>query len=933
MYHTFLIGLLEKNISKINVVFGKNHALWDTQIEGEQLNMKENLYNIPWETLTDEAVLNKLNTDTNGLSNEKVSERSEQFGKNKLPERKKDSVIKRFLLQFNNALIYVLLGAAVLTSLMSHWLDTGVILGVVIINAIVGHIQEDKAQKALDSVRNLLSLKANVVRNGRRQEIAAEDLVPGDIVLLKAGDKVPADIRLISVSRFEVDESSLTGESVAVSKTTRPVLEGTVLGEREGMAYAGTTVRTGDATGIVVATAADTEVGKINTLLTETKTESTPLMKKMDRLGRTLSVMILVFSALLTVYAVLFTNASLGDTVVAAVGLAVAAIPEGLPAIVTITLAFGVQRMARRNALVRRLPSVETLGSVTVICSDKTGTLTKNEMTATNIYTSNGDFAVSGLGYAPKGEITLKDTRADFNNVLIYRLIQSLELCNEADILECEGIWIPQGAPTEAALKTLVRKAGYVNTDSGKIDDIPFDSQHKYRATLHNIDGKKVLFAVGAPEKLLSICGQQTTLEGTKPIDYAFWEAKIEMAAGHGQRLIGCAYTQTNDDKVSLDHNDLGKDLIFAGIVGIIDPPRPEAIEAIGVCKNAGIRVKMITGDHALTAREIAMQMRLTNNPRVISGAELEAMDDAQIREAVMDCDIFARTSPEHKFRLVKALQEQGEIVAMTGDGVNDAPALKKADIGVAMGIKGTEVTKDAAEMVLADDNFASIVSAVEEGRTIYDNIRKTILFIFATNGAEALVMTVCLVLGLTLAVTPVQILWVNMVTAVTSALSLVFEPVERDVMRKPPRNPKESLISSRLIPHMILVAVIITSFTMLFFEIYQNNYSFAYARTMSVNMLIFGEMFYLFSCRKMHHTIFGKDFWKNKMAFVLAGVLILIQLGYTYLPFMQQWFDTVPLSAVDWLYLFAGGTIILLVVELGKILTGYVRRGYHTKV
>jgi magnesium-transporting ATPase (P-type) len=894
--------------------------------------MKESLHNAPWETLTDKAVLNKLNTDTYGLSNEEAAKRIEQFGKNKLPERKKDSVIKRFLLQFNNALIYVLLGAAVLTSLMGHWLDTGVILGVVIINAIVGHIQEDKAQKALDSVRNLLSLKANVLRSRRRQEIAAEDLVPGDIVLLKAGDKVPADIRLISVSRFEVDESSLTGESVAVTKTTQPVLSGTVLGERECMAYAGTTVRTGDATGIVVTTATDTEVGKINTLLTETKTESTPLMKKMNNLGRTLAVIILVFSALLTVYAVLFTNASLGDTVVAAVGLAVAAIPEGLPAVVTLTLAFGVQRMAKRNALVRRLPSVETLGSVTVICSDKTGTLTKNEMTATNIYTSNGDFAVSGLGYAPKGEITLKDTHTDFNNVLLYRFIQSLELCNDADILECDGIWVPHGAPTEAALKVLVRKAGYVGTDSVKVDDIPFDSQHKYRATLHNIDGQIFLFVVGAPEKLLSICGQQTTLDGTMPIDHAFWEAKLEMAAGRGQRLIGCAYAQVSNNKVALDHSDL-EHLIFAGIAGIIDPPRSEAIEAIGVCKNAGIRVKMITGDHVLTARAIAMQMGLTNNPRVISGAELEGMDDTQIREVVMDCDIFARTSPEHKFRLVKALQKRGEIVAMTGDGVNDAPALKKADIGVAMGIKGTEVTKDAAEMVLADDNFASIVSAVEEGRTIYDNIRKTILFIFATNGAEALVMTVCLVLGLTLAVTPVQILWVNMVTAVTSALSLVFEPPERDVMRKPPRSPKESLISSRLIPHMVLVAVIITSFTMVFFNIYKSNYSFEYARTISVNMLVFGEMFYLFSCRNMHHTIFGKDFWKNKMAFILAGVLILIQLGYTYLPFMQQWFDTVSLSAGDWLYLFAGGAIILLVVELGKILTDYVRRGYHNKV
>lgn len=888
---------------------------------------REDVHGIHWETMPHEAVLQKLNTDKNGLSNEDADARQELFGENKLPEGERDGFIKRFLMQFNNALIYVLLGAAVLTSLMSHWLDTWVILGVVIINAIVGYIQEDKAQKALDSIRNLLSLKAHVIREGRRREIAAEALVPGDIVLLKAGDKVPADMRLISISRFEVDESSLTGESVAVSKTIQPVKPGTVLGERESMVYAGTTVRTGDATGVVVATASYTEVGKINTMLTETKAESTPLMKKMNSLGRALSVVILSFSGLLTVYAVFVTKASFTDTLLAAVGLAVAAIPEGLPAIVTITLAIGVRRMAGRNALVRRLPSVETLGSVTVICSDKTGTLTKNEMTATNIYTTTGDFAVSGLGYAPEGKITFGGTRADFNHPALFRLIQSSDLCNEADVFLDGKTWVPQGAPTEAALKTLAQKAEYVDTGAIKIDDIPFDSQYKYRAALFHVDGKKILFANGAPEKLISICGKQTTFIGTEPIDPAFWESRIEAAAARGQRLLGCAYAEVSDDKNSIDHDDLNKSMIFAGIIGIIDPPRLEAIESIRVCKGAGIQVKMITGDHLITAREIAMQMGLTDNPKAISGAELEKMDDTQIREAAMDCDIFARTSPEHKFRLVKALQEQGEIVAMTGDGVNDAPALKKADIGVSMGIKGTEVTKDAAEMVLADDNFVSIVSAVEEGRTIYDNIRKTILFIFATNGAEALVMIVAIILGLTLPITPVQILWANMVTAVTSALSLIFEPAEQDVMSKPPRNPKESLIGARLIPHMIWVAVIITTFTMLFFEIYKSNYGFAYARTMAVNMLIFGEMFYVFNCRKMHHTIFGKGFLKNKMAFILAGVLILIQLGYTYLPFMHQWFDTTPLRMVDWLYLLAAGTVIFLVVEIEKLLTGLIFR------
>jgi Ca2+-transporting ATPase len=889
---------------------------------------RENLHEIQWETLQDAVVLQKLNTDRNGLSTEEATGRLELFGENKLPEGKKDSFIKRFLMQFNNALIYVLLGAAVLTSIMSHWLDTWVILGVVIINAIVGYIQEDKAQKALDSIRNLLSLKAAVIRDGRRREIAAEALVPGDIVLLKAGDKVPADMRLISVSHFEVDESALTGESVAVSKTIQPVKPGTVLGERESMVYAGTTVRTGDATGIVVATAVDTEVGKINTMLSETKSTSTPLMKKINALGKALSVIILSFSVLLIVYAVFLTKASWTDTVLSVIGLAVAAIPEGLPAILTITLAIGVQRMAGKNAIVRRLPSVETLGSVTVICSDKTGTLTKNEMTATNIYTLTGDFAVSGLGYAPEGEITLGGVRADLNNPVLFRLIQSSDLCNESDVVKEKDIWVPQGAPTEAALKTLARKTGYNSANATKIDDIPFDSQYKYRASLQSIDGKRILFANGAPEKLINICGYQATSGGIDSIDPAFWETKIEKAAAHGQRLIGCAYAEVGDDKSSLSHDDLNKSMVFVGIVGIIDPPRAEAIESIRVCKNAGIRVKMITGDHVLTAREIGMQMGLTDRPKVISGSELEEMNDQQIREAALDCDIFARTSPEHKLRLVRALQEQGEIVAMTGDGVNDAPALKKADIGVAMGIKGTEVTKDSAEMVLADDNFSSIVSAVEEGRTIYDNIRKTLLFILPTNGAEALVIVAAILFSFTLPITPVQILWVNMVTAITLALSLAFEPAEQNVMKKPPRNPKESLIGGYFLFRILFVSVIITVLTILLFSSYGNNgYDLAYARTVAVNMLVFGELFYLFNCRKLHHTIFSTGFLGNKFSFIVSGILLLIQVGFTYLPFMQQWFGTAPLRMVDWLYLLAGGAVVLLAVEIEKLLTGYIFR------
>ena len=897
------------------------------------ITMKEKLQGIHWETLTADAALERLDSSKEGLTNVEASERLTVFGENKLPEGKKDGILKRFLLHFNNALIYILLGAAALTALMDHWLDTWVILGVVLINAVVGFIQEGKAQKALDSIKNLLSLKAVVFREGTKQEIAAEALVPGDIVLLKGGDKVPADIRLISVSRFEVDEASLTGESVPVSKSIAPVEPDAALGDRESMAYAGTAVRTGNATGVVVTTAAETEVGKINTMLSETHATCTPLMRKINAFGKALTILVLSFSVLLGAYAILITGASLGDTLYKMIGLVVATVPEGLPAIITITLAIGVQRMASKNAIIRRLPSVETLGSVTVICSDKTGTLTKNEMTATNIYTASGDFAVSGLGYAPEGEVTLGDTPVNFENDVLRRLIQAARLCNSSAVIQEQDTWVPVGAPTEAALITLARKAGFDETHANKVCSIPFDSEFKYRAALIDIDGKRILFANGAPEKLKQICGSQLTAAGTEPMHLPFWEAKIAEAASHGQRLIGCAYREVSSEHSRIEHEDLNEDMIFAGITGIIDPPRPEAVESMRVCREAGICVKMITGDHVLTAREIALQMGLTDRPKVISGTELEEMDEAQMREAAASCDIFARTSPEHKLKLVKALQEEGEIVAMTGDGVNDAPALKRADIGVAMGIKGTEVTKDSAAMVLADDNFSSIVYAVKEGRTIYDNLRKTLLFILPTNGAQALVIVAAIIFGFALPIVPVQILWVNMVTAITLSFALAFEPPERNVMRRPPRDPKELLIGGYFLFRIAYVSLVVTLLTILFFYHYQGNLFVAnddvqpLARTVAVNMLVFGQLFYLFNCRKMYQTVFCRDFWLNKTAFMVSGILLLLQLGFTYLPFMQHWFGGAPLQLVDWLFLFAGGMVVLLVVEGEKKLTGWFRR------
>jgi len=544
------------------------------------------------------------------------------------------------------------------------------------------------------------------------------------------------------------------------------------------------------------------------------------------------------------------------------------------------------------------------------------------------VYTASSDFDVSGLGYAPIGEVKVNGTSLDFGNPALYRLIQCAYLCNEADVFQDGEIWLPQGAPTEAALKVLGRKAGYIDDNATKIADIPFDSDYKYRAALYEIDGKKIIFVNGATERIMSLCDQQVTAAGTETMDSAFWESKIEQAAGRGQRLLGFAYAEVVDDVVDINHENL-KNMVFCGIVGIIDPPRPEAIESIRVCREAGIRVKMITGDHVLTAREIGRQMGLTDDPKVISGAELENMNDEQIRVAALECDIFARTSPEHKLRLVKALQESGEVVAMTGDGVNDAPALKRADIGVAMGIKGTEVTKDSAEMVLADDNFSSIVSAVEEGRTIYDNIRKTLLFLLPTNGAQALVIITAIIFNFAeLPITPVQILWVNMVVAVTLALTMAFEPTEQNVMRQAPRSPKEPLLGGVFLFRIGFASVIVTALTLaiFFYSNYRNaGENLAYTRTMAVNMLVFGQLFYLFNCRKLNSTIFRGGFFGNKFAFVFAGILVAIQIGFTYLPFMQRWFDTVALPLSDWIYFAAGGFVVLLLVELEKAITSRI--------
>jgi Ca2+-transporting ATPase len=885
---------------------------------------KENQGN--WHARAADSVLAALSSSSDGLSKSEARERLREHGPNALPEAAKQSAWMRFLMQFHNVLIYVLIAAAVLTALMQHWIDTIVIAGVVIINSIIGFIQEGKAEKALEGIRNMLSLEARTIRDGQKRSIDAKELVPGDIVLLESGDKVPADMRLIQVRNLKVEESPLTGESVPVEKNPEALDTHVLLGDRVNMAFSGTMVTSGRATGVVVATGSQTELGKINELMQGVQTLKTPLLRKVDHFGKVLSVIIGALTVLFFGIGYVFHDYPLNELIMAVIGLAVAAIPEGLPAIMTITLALGVQRMAAKKAIIRRLPSVETLGSVTVICSDKTGTLTRNEMTVQALAVGGKQFTVTGTGYAPEGEIREAESERAVKAAEepgLRELILCGQLCNDAELIEEGGHWTLQGDPTEGGLLTLAKKAGDLSTKSKRLDTLPFESDHKYMGTLHiDEDGQKTAWVKGAPERLFERCSRAWHPDGTVDIDTAAWKERMEEMAARGLRVLAAAYKPLGKDSdvESIDHHTIEKDLVLLGLYGMIDPPRPEAIEAVEVCKEAGIRVKMITGDHALTASAIARELGLEAWEKPITGAELEAMNDEELAEAAVSCDVFARTSPENKLRLVEALQSRGEITAMTGDGVNDAPALKRSDVGIAMGVKGTEVTKEASEMVLADDNFATIARAVREGRTIYDNLRKAILFILPTNGAQSLVVMAAIMVGMAMPITPVQILWINMVTAVTLALALSFEPSERGVMRRPPRDPAAGILDRLFLWRLAIVSIILAGFSIAFYQMMvRGGFSNELATTVAVNTLAFGQVFYLFNCRSLNDSIFHQGFFSNRVAWLTVGILVALQMLFTYVGFMQTLFGTEGIPLILWPKILIAGVVVFAVVEAEK--------------
>lgn len=880
-----------------------------------------------WHSYPPQQVLEEFKTEIVGLSQTEAKLRLEQYGANRLKPPKPQSSVIRFLLQFHNVLIYILLAACSMTAFLGHWVDSGVILGVVVINAIIGFVQEGKAEEALNAIRRMLSLNAIVQRDGQRIQMPADQLVPGDIVVLQSGDKVPADLRLVDCKSLRIEEAALTGESEAVEKSIHAVEAVTAIGDRFCMAYSGTLVVYGQGLGVVVATAQHTEIGRISQMIAQVDKLTSPLLRQMAIFGRWLTLVILLLAAGIFVYGLLLHDYPIDEMFMAAVSMAIAAIPEGLPAIMTITLALGVQNMARRNAIVRHLPAVEALGAVTVICTDKTGTLTRNEMTVQNVITAEVQLQVSGVGYSPTGGFSRDGKEApvtDYPDTL--DMFRAGMLCNEASVHQQDGTWVIHGDPTEGALITLAMKATldplFEQEKLPRTDVIPFESEHRFMATLHQDHAENSrIYVKGAPEKVLAMCSHQRSQGEDHLIQLDFWHAKIHEASATGQRILAIASRAIQIKQQILQSSDVEAGFTLLGLVGIIDPPREEAIAAIDKCHTAGIRVKMITGDHRITACAIGAKLGIGNGQNAVTGIELDKMDDAQLRKVVGEIDIFARASPEHKLRLVTALQDNGEIVAMTGDGVNDAPALKRADIGVAMGRNGTEVAKEAAEMVLMDDNFASITHAVEEGRTVYDNIRKTVVYILPTSGGMAGVLILAIILGMALPITPVQILWINMVTTVTLAISLAFERPESGVMSRPPHDPNAPILSGFLVWRIVFVALLMMGgvFTLYLWETVQGA-SIELARTVVVNVLVMCGIVYLFNCRYLMASVCSRrGLLDNHYVLLAVGLLLILQLLFTYLPVMQQLFGTTALDAAAWGRIIAVSLLLFLIIELEK--------------
>ena len=890
-----------------------------------------------WYKVSTTETLHRLSSDKNvGLSEEDVSFRRSKYGKNNLTESKKESKLVRFLKQFNNSVIYILLVAGVLTLFMGHISDTVVIGIVVLVNALIGYIQENKAESAISKIKQMLVVNATVIRNSQRLDIDAGDLVPGDIVYLEAGDNVPADIRILEANNLKIQESVLTGESDSVQKDKQTLIGILTVADQTNMAFASTSITNGDMTGVVVATGDYTQIGKINKSINDVKQEKTPLIISINNLGKYISYAIVLVAVLFFGFGVLFDIYEIPTLLLSIVTMVVGSIPEGLPAITSVILAIGVQNMARKNSIVKNLPSVETLGSVNIIATDKTGTLTKNEMTIKDIVTKHHNYIVTGDGYSPEGEIFESKGKQDLlinkssekiSSKLkiegdLKKLILIGALANDAKLNQENDKWVINGEPTDGCFLTLCKKANLDTSNFIEIDKIPFDSDFKYMAKIVDLENSRYLVVKGAPDKLIDVIKKSNN-----EFDDIYWQNEVSKLAKKGKRVVAVAYKNLSKDITKIQHELLDNDLNLVGLVGILDPPKESVIDAILQARNAGVKVKMITGDHPETAVQIARQIKLSDENRVITGSQLDKLTDSELNSVIKDYDIFARATPENKLRIVKAYQSNNLITAMTGNGVNDAPALKQADIGISMGIKGTDVAKESSDMVLADDNFSTIVDAIKEGRRVYDNIKKTIKFLLPTSIAEGLIVLISIILNNPLPLEPVQLLWINMVSAITISFAFVFEPAENDIMNKNPRKKSDSIIKSQdtirilYVATMIAVLGLIISQHLTSLGISQNIVS-----TVTLNIVVFCKIFYLFNIRTDHSAI-SKNLFTNKVAFLVVGILISLQMAITYMPQMHIIFRTASLQITDWLYPFYCGLILFSIVEIEKFLSNTLKK------
>lgn len=887
---------------------------------------------VNWHSLTSQEVLSRLQVDEHsGLRADEISTRRAQYGSNVLSKKEEESSLKLFLLQFHQPLVYILLLACVITALLDEWMDTGVIFAVVLINAIIGYMQENKAIKAIEALSKLSHSRVTVLRNAQKVLLDSSQIVVGDIVLLYSGDKIPADIKLLYAKELKVDESSLTGESVSVEKHVDVLGSETVLADQTNMLFASTLVTYGQGNGVVVAVGDASQLGKINTMISNADVLQTPLTQKLAFFSKRLLYAILGM-ALVTFIIGVMRGEELVITFMASVALAVGVIPEGLPAAMTIILAIGVVKMASKNAIIRKLPAVETLGSTTVICTDKTGTLTQNAMTVTEMMAANTTYRLSGSGYDPKGEIFEENVvHIPVKGSALYETLVAGVLCNASRHVHVEGIYGIEGDPTEGALIVSAKKAGIQSEvllqELEHVDTLSFESEYQYMASGYSTleENSFPVYLKGSVEKILERCDLFMDDKGAlMPINKALIEEEAEKMARQGLRVLAFAKVHLKEKTDQLGHHHFQSGLIFLGLQGMIDPPRMGVIEAIQSCYNAGIAVKMITGDHRMTALAIAHAIGLRTDAKTpaLTGKEIETLSDEALASLAEKVSVFARIAPEQKLRLVKALQSLSHSVAMTGDGVNDAPALRQANIGIAMGIMGTEVAKESADMILMDDNFATLEDAVEEGRVVYDNIIKFITWILPSNMGEGLAVIFAIMAGLALPILPLQILWINMITDSALGIMLAYEPKEKNVMERPPRNVMEPILTGRLVFKVALVGVLLFLSAMsAFFYVQSIGMSEEVARTLVVNIFVFGEMFYLFNCRSLHYSIFQIGFFTNPL--LLVGVLgvTLLQLLFTYASFMNQMFKSAPLGLFEWGMVLASSLIVYCVIEIEKSL------------